>query len=132
MSIPLSKNFIIFANKLHHSSYIIPTENVLNCPGDYLGPNWERVLKFWAHLSILTNAQLEFVEDRLYGSSREECMLARSIAYEVATCTTIYADIAGSAAYDNVSYAGGAAYHATAELIGGIENLFYVQLFYNL
>jgi hypothetical protein len=106
----ISKTHKEFANRYYF--------DVLNHPGDYLGPNWEAVIDFWLYLDTLSVNQLRVVHNRYWGLSSNEWVAASLKIWTVAESTINCAHVARNAVYRNVCYAQHAAEYTTLELIG--------------
>jgi hypothetical protein len=96
----------------------IRRESVLNCPKNYLGPNWEAVINFWLYLDTLTHEQLLVVRDWHLALGDEGRYIAGNKVLYATNPRIKYAYPANVAAYCSVSCAKLAAYYATQELIG--------------
>jgi hypothetical protein len=106
-----------FANSLY-CYYGIPKRDVLNHPEKYLGPNWEAVIDFWAHMDTLTQEQLLVVRDRYLALGEEGRHIAGNKVLYATNPGIKYAYPASVAAYSSVSFAQFVAYWSTCELIG--------------
>jgi hypothetical protein len=102
-------------SKAHQKfSKILGSQNVLNNPKNYLGPNWKEVINFWLYLDTLTEDQLRVVETRYNALSFREWNAAKEKVWNAAKSNT---SIVGRAAFYSVYNAEYAARYATFELI---------------
>jgi hypothetical protein len=99
-------------------SHLLNTQDVLNHPENYIGPNWDSVLNFWLHLDKLTEDQLNVVQYRYRALSFPDGDMAYYRANNAANDTTDYANWAGDSASFCVLCANAVAKYATFELIG--------------
>ncbi len=124
----ISKVHFEFANR-------VKTADALNNPQKYLGLHYKKVLEFWNKIENLTQEQLKIVKGRYwtffdenYSDLCNASDLAWKASYEVVGKD--YVNEAGAAAgYVTDS---GAAYWATLELFGGVENPTFLPMFDNL
>jgi hypothetical protein len=124
LSMPLLR-FVVSLNTL----------DVLTTPEEFLGENFEAVLNFWLILDDLSKEQLSVVNERyddFYNENYSDWLKAINLAYaaseEVVGEHYIYeAECAAFAVTKSW-----AAYWATIEVIGGVENPIFLKMFDNL
>ena len=136
----------VLLRKINDSQDGAPSD-VLTNPEKYLGPNYQKVLEFWFKIDSLSTEQWKVVADRYHNldSSAGNAASDAAGAAARAAASDAASDAAGAAARaaasDAVSDAAGAAaraaaraaaWYATYELIGGIENPVFVPMFDNL
>ena len=95
-------------SKIHKRfSEYLNNPRVLTNPEEFLGPNYEEVLKFWIILEELSKEQLRVVKERddaFFNENRSEWRKAEDLAYEASE------EVVGE---DNVNNAGWAALDVT-------------------
>jgi hypothetical protein len=124
-------------------AYLLGNQRALDCPEEFLGPNWRDVLNFWLYLDTLSLDQFAIVRVESvnlfakYGDSVwRSAWNAACNTTNVAICNRIFmatsgANSSATRAWDNPAY-------ATLELIGTYEfleqgkSLTFVPLFMDL
>lgn len=106
---------------------------VLNNPEKYFGPNVDQLIVFWNRLDTLTEEQWETVDGlywNFYNHQQFEWLKATNEAIK-ASKETIGREFADKSAWAANFYSD-AAFYATREIIGGVENPVFLKMFNDL